>query len=114
MRFAESAARWLERREPKAWLTLAIFVRSDDGKHTVLPREQAVSLLEKARAHAVATDRAELARELSTGLDLVKAAAPVEVPLIVFLEAEGGEVSFGVLTLALPPSNRGKKSVQTR
>ena len=53
MRIAESAAGWLRRRDPKAWLSLAIVVLIDDGhSHHVVPRVEAVNMLEKARAKA--------------------------------------------------------------
>ena len=85
MRIAESAAGWLRRRDPKAWLSLAIVVLIDDGhSHHVVPRVEAVNRLEKARAKASQTKFVELERDLAVGIDLVKAAAPIEVPVVAF------------------------------
>ncbi|MBI4951127.1 MAG: hypothetical protein HY908_03775 [Myxococcales bacterium] len=110
LRFAEAAAGWLRAREPGAWLERAIFVTSDDGRRAVLARREVVALLEKARDHARDTARAALEREIAAGIDVVKAAAPVDVPVVVFLEREDGAVELGVLTLALPT----KKSARRR
>ncbi|HTJ83813.1 MAG TPA: hypothetical protein VL400_18970 [Polyangiaceae bacterium] len=107
MRFAEAAAGWLRTREPGAWLSRAFFVTTDGGKRTVLARTEAVSLLEKARAKAHAEARTELEREIAAGIDVIKAAAPIEVPVVVFLEKDGGLIEMGVLTVALPTKKKG-------
>jgi hypothetical protein len=107
MRFAEAAAGFLPRREPKEWLTRALLLRTEDGEPAVLGRTEAIAVLEKTRAHAKNTDQPELERDIAAGIDVIKAAAPVEVPVIVFLEVEG-EVSFGVFTLGLPGAARTK------
>jgi len=82
MRIAEAGAGWLRRREPTAWLALAI--------------------MEKARSKAAASGRAELERDLARGIDLIKAAAPIEVPVAIFFERPDGEIETGVITLRLP------------
>ncbi|MBL9028746.1 MAG: hypothetical protein JNL21_41520 [Myxococcales bacterium] len=102
MRFAEAAARWLEVRAPAEWLALALVLTKEGGKPAIMPRAEAVSLLEKARALAASKQRTGLTADIAAGIDVVKAAAPIEVPLVVFIEREGGEVEMGVLRLALP------------
>ncbi len=103
MRIAESAAGWLRRRDPKAWLSLAIVVLIDDGQsHHVVPRVEAVNMLEKARAKASQNKFVELERDLAVGIDLVKAAAPIEVPVVAFFEREDRPIETGVITLRLP------------
>jgi len=102
MRIAEAGAGWLRRREPTAWLALAIMVIKDDGKHHVAPRSDAIVMFEKARSKAAASGRAELERDLARGIDLIKAAAPIEVPVAIFFERPDGEIETGVITLRLP------------
>jgi hypothetical protein len=113
MRLAEAGAAWLRLREPAAWLKLALVLTKADGKPAVMERTAAVGLLEKARGLALAKGREELAEEISAGVDVVKAAAPVEVPLVVFIERDGGEVEMGVLRLTLPRP-AGKKKPPAR
>jgi len=102
VRFAEKAARWLQVREPADWLTRAIVVTSEEGKRAVVERQEAVALLEKARAKAAHDGLGELAREIVAGMDVVKAAAPIEVPVIIFVEKKDAPPEMGVITLALP------------
>lgn len=102
MRLAETAAQWLRRRPPKEWLTLAIVVIRDDGTHHVATRADAVAMFEKAQAKAASEGRAELARDVATGIDMIKAAAPVEVPVAIFFERADGVFETGVITLRLP------------
>lgn len=102
MRFAEAGARWLRLREPSAWLTLALVLTKEDRRPAVMERAEAVSVLEKARALATTQGRGELSAEIAAGIDVLKAAAPIEVPLVVFVERDGGEVEMGVLRLTLP------------
>ena len=106
MRYAEAAARWLPLREPSAWLALALVLTKEGGKPAIMPRADAVALLQKALALAATKGRDALAAEISAGIDLIKASAPIEVPLLVFLEREGGEVEMGVLRLSLPAASK--------
>ena len=102
VRFAEKAAGWLQVRDPVDWLTRAIVVTSEEGKRAVVDRHEAVALLEKARAKAVHDGLPTLAQEIVAGMDVVKAAAPIEVPLIIFVEKKDAAPEMGVITLALP------------
>lgn len=112
MRIAEAAAGWLRRRDPTAWLALAIIVIKDDGTHHVAPRSDAIAMFEKARSKAAGSGRTELERDLARAIDLIKAAAPIEVPVTIFFERPDGVVETGVLTLRLPPEriSKGDKS----
>lgn len=102
LRLAEAAAKWLATRDLRQWLNQAIVVTTEAGKHFVCPREQALALLDKAREKAVAKGLPDLERDIAAGIDVVKGTAPIDVPVVVFLERDGGEVEMGVFTLALP------------
>jgi hypothetical protein len=106
LKLANLAGPWLRKREPSAWLAMAIVVTSESGKHVVLPRAEASLLVDKARALARTKGRADLEAELSAALDLVKGSAPIEVPLIAMIETEGGELDTGVIFLRLPLGQR--------
>lgn len=106
MRLAETAAQWLRRRPPRDWLTRAILVIRDDGTHHVTTRPDAVAMFEKAKAKAALEARDELARDLAAGIDLIKAAAPVEVPVAIFFERADGVFETGVITLRLPTGGK--------
>lgn len=102
MRFAEVGAACLRLREPAAWLELALFITKENERPKVLGRAETVLLLAKARELAAAKERHDLVLEISAGIDVLKAAAPIEVPLVVFIERDEGEVEMGVLRLTLP------------
>lgn len=106
LKLANLAGPWLRKREPSAWLTMAIVVTSEQGKHAVLPRAEAAALVEKARMLAHTLGRADIEAELSAALDLIKGSAPVEVPLVAMIETEGGGLDTGVLFLRLPLGQR--------
>jgi len=67
-----------------------------------------VEILEQARAHAASTRRPQLALEIAGGIDIIKATAPIDVPLVVFVERESGEVDMGVITLSLPVETKNQ------
>ena len=106
LKLANLAGPWLRKREPSAWLSMAIVVTSEQGKHVVLPRAEAAALVDKARTLARAKGRADLEAELSAALDLIKGSASIEVPLIAMIETEGGGLDTGVIFLRLPLGQR--------
>lgn len=106
LKLANLAGPWLRKREPSAWLAMAIVVTSEQGKHVVLPRAEATQLVEKARALARTLGRADIEAELSAALDLIKGSAPIEVPLVAMIETEGGGLDSGVIFLRLPLGQR--------
>lgn len=108
LKIAEAAAGWLTRRQPRQWLEQAIIVRRYDGSYAVVAREQSLDVLDKARRHAEATGRAELAQDIASGIDIIKATAPIDVPLIVFVERPGGVIDMGVITLSLPVETKNQ------
>lgn len=108
LRLAEATAKWLGDRDPRQWLNQAIVVTTDAGKHFVCPRAQALEVLLKAQEKAAAKGMTELERDIAGGMDIVKATAPIDVPVVVFIEREGGEVEMGVFTLALPMKAKAK------
>jgi hypothetical protein len=106
LKLANLAGPWLRKREPSAWLAMAIVVTSEQGRHVVLPRVDASTLVDKARALAHTKGRADIEAELSAALDLIKGSAPIEVPLVVMIERDGGGLESGVLFLRLPLGQR--------
>lgn len=102
LRFAEAAATWLEEREPRAWLNQSIFITREGGKYAVHPRKDGVALLEKARLKAATEGLLELEHDITRGIDVVKSTAPIDVPVVVFIEKADGAVDMGVITLSLP------------